>query len=58
VEVAHVTDNEKKKIGAELDKLSEAVEKIQESADVPGLKDALEAIYNLLEKIISEEGWQ
>ena len=53
-----MTDNEKKKIGAELDKLSEAVEKIHESADVPGLTGALEAVYNLLEKIISEEGWQ
>lgn len=53
-----MTDNEKKAARAELGRLRENVEKIQESAVMPELKTALKTIFNLLEKIISEEGWQ
>lgn len=53
-----MTENERKSLRAELNKLKVAKEKFQESADQTELKNALESIYKLLDKITSEGGWR
>lgn len=57
-EVLCMTENERKSLRAELNKLKVAKEKFQESADQTELKNALESIYKLLDKITSEGGWR
>lgn len=57
-EVLHMTRDEREAVRTELAKLKTAKEKFQRSTDLTELNNALEAIYNLLDKITSEGGWR